>query len=81
MGVSARTGISVNRQFLDFLSTQLYHPKTVRVDLDSKTSMIADGHLPSGSSKRLRQSLLTASSMVEALRTSVSSLGEAISQR
>jgi hypothetical protein len=44
VGVSARTGISVNRQFLDFLSTQLYQPKILRADLGSETSMIADAH-------------------------------------
>jgi hypothetical protein len=53
VGVSARTAISVHRQYLDCVFTNGFIPLVMRADLGTETIIVGDAHLA------LRQSLYT----------------------
>jgi hypothetical protein len=44
IGVSARTAVSVMRQYLDCITTLGYQPRIIRADLGSETGLMADTH-------------------------------------
>lgn len=45
MGISARTSISVYRQYLDAAQSNRFIPRVLRVDLGTETSQMGDAHL------------------------------------
>lgn len=45
IGISARTAVSVLRQYLDCVRSNGYIPRKLRVDLGSETVLIGDAHL------------------------------------